>query len=128
MVLGEPLLKEYLTIFDLENQRLGFFRIPIPPPPPAFELPTVVPEMRTEAGRLQTMMLFTPERVVTNDNVAVWWLVLVSCGIFFIVISVVFFIGWKLKCFGGSEEVKKLTKKVNPNTTADNDALEGSMT
>jgi hypothetical protein len=45
IVLGEPLLKEYLTIFDLENERLGFFRIPIPPPPPAFVLPTIVPEM-----------------------------------------------------------------------------------
>jgi len=51
-VLGEPLLKEYLTIFDLENQRLGFFRIPVPPPPPFVTLPTVVPEMRTGTGRL----------------------------------------------------------------------------
>jgi hypothetical protein len=42
-VLGEPLLKEYLTIFDHENDRLGFFKIPIPPPPPVIIEPTIVP-------------------------------------------------------------------------------------
>jgi hypothetical protein len=51
---------------------------------------------------------FTLERVTSGDMVAIWWLILASCAIFTLVVSVIFFIGWKLKCFSN----KKIDKKV----------------